>query len=61
MATLRQVLETWNMKPVWEAQPLWKAPGSGNCPPREADEKGGGEEWWQETGEGLGWGLGQQL
>lgn len=41
MAALCQVLETWNMKPVWEAQPLWKAPGSGNCPPREVDEKGG--------------------
>lgn len=41
LAALCQVPETWNMKPVREAEPLWKAPGSGNCPPREFDERRG--------------------
>lgn len=37
LAALRPVPETRNMKPVQEAEPQWKAPGSGNCSPREGD------------------------
>lgn len=47
------VPETWNTKLVRQGKPLWKAPGAGNCPPREADWEEG-EDRRQETGEELG-------